>query len=88
MWRYQTISIYLKTKNSPRNVNPEIIKHFLTMFQYLAQETNTSDKKKLITNTGCLKTLFLIIEMVPSAQNLDEYHEIKSHIYTFDISYV
>ena len=45
MWKYQTISIYLKTKNSPGNVNPEIIKHFLTMFQYLAQVTNTIDKK-------------------------------------------
>ena len=45
MWKYQPISIYLNTKNSPRNVNPEIIKHFLTMFQYLAQVTNTIDKK-------------------------------------------
>ena len=45
MWKCQTISIYLNTKNSPRNVNPEIIKHFHTMFQYLAQVTNTIDKK-------------------------------------------
>ena len=58
MWKYQTISIYLKTKNSPRNVNPEIIKHFLTMFQYLAQETNTSDKKNLLLTPAAEKHYF------------------------------
>ena len=82
MWKCQTISIYLNTKNSPRNVNPEIIKHFLTMFQYLAQVTNTIDKK-IDYYYWLLKTLFLIIEMVPSAQNLDEYYQIKSQINSF-----
>ena len=39
--------------------------------------------KEMITNTGCWETLFLITEMVFSAQNLDEYYQIKSQIYSF-----
>ena len=39
--------------------------------------------KEMITNTGCWETLFLITEMVPSAQNLVEYYQIKSQICSF-----
>ena len=39
--------------------------------------------KEMITNNGCWETLFLRTEMVPSAQNLDEYYQIKSQIYSF-----
>ena len=39
--------------------------------------------KEMITNTGCWETLLLITEMVPSAQNLDEYHQIKFQINSF-----
>ena len=39
--------------------------------------------KEMITNTGCWETLFFITEMVPSAQNLVEYYQIKSQICRF-----
>ena len=39
--------------------------------------------KEMITNTGCWETLFLMTERVPSAQNLDEYYQIKSQICRF-----
>ena len=39
--------------------------------------------KEMITNTGCWETLFLITEMVPSAQNLDGCYQMKPQIYSF-----
>ena len=39
--------------------------------------------KEMITNTGCWETLFLITEIVPSAENLVEYYQIKSQICSF-----
>ena len=52
------------------------------MYQYLAQVTSIINIK-MITNSGCWKTLILIVEMVPSAENLDDYYQTKSQIYSF-----